>query len=163
KCACCRRIWQLLTDKRSRAGVVLAERFAGGEVVDEKKLRRAVERARAASEKLWESRDPHDPRYPLYQAAETAKDTTANKGLIALGLACWTATVGADASAKVPPSSKRGKAAFEAAHRQAFIILCDYIRDVFGNPFRPVVLDPVWRTPTVTALATAAYEDRHFP
>ena len=34
---------------------------------------------------------------------------------------------------------------------------------VFGNPFRPVVLNPAWRTPIVTALATAAYEDRVLP
>ncbi len=34
------------------------------------------------------------------------------------------------------------------------------LRDIIGNPFRPVALDPAWRTPTVTALATAAYDDR---
>jgi len=34
------------------------------------------------------------------------------------------------------------------------------LRDIFGNPFRPVALDPAWRTPTATALATAAYEER---
>jgi len=37
------------------------------------------------------------------------------------------------------------------------------LHDIFGNPFRPTALDPAWRTPTVTALATAAYEDRHLP
>src|SRR4051812_36057654 len=40
---------------------------------------------------------------------------------------------------------------------------CDYLRDFFGNPFRPIALDPAWQTPTVTALATAAYEDRILP
>ncbi len=34
---------------------------------------------------------------------------------------------------------------------------------VFGNPFRPVCLDPAWRTPTVVALAQAAYDDRILP
>jgi len=37
------------------------------------------------------------------------------------------------------------------------------LRDLFSNPFRPVSFAPVWRTPTVTALATAAYEDRVLP
>ena len=37
------------------------------------------------------------------------------------------------------------------------------VRDIFGNPFRPVPLNPAWRTPTVTAVATAAYEERHLP
>jgi hypothetical protein len=37
------------------------------------------------------------------------------------------------------------------------------LSDVFGNPFRRTALDPAWRTPTVVALATAAYEDRIMP
>jgi hypothetical protein len=39
----------------------------------------------------------------------------------------------------------------------------DAIRCIFGNPFRPVTFDPAWRTPDVTALATAAYEERILP
>lgn len=38
----------------------------------------------------------------------------------------------------------------------------DLIRDIVGNPFRPVALDPVWLTPAVTALATGIYSDRSF-
>jgi hypothetical protein len=37
------------------------------------------------------------------------------------------------------------------------------IRDIFGNPFRPITFFPAWRTPTVLALATAAYEHRLLP
>src|SRR5262249_38284578 len=37
------------------------------------------------------------------------------------------------------------------------------LRCLFGNPFRPIVVDPACRTPTVTALATAAYEERSLP
>jgi hypothetical protein len=36
------------------------------------------------------------------------------------------------------------------------------LRDIFGNPFRPVTLDPTWLTPTVKALAQAIYEERTF-
>src|SRR5262249_55726249 len=36
-------------------------------------------------------------------------------------------------------------------------------RDIFGNPFRPVVLDLARRKPTVTALAQAAYDERIQP
>ncbi|MCE9568122.1 MAG: hypothetical protein K8U57_39470 [Planctomycetes bacterium] len=35
-------------------------------------------------------------------------------------------------------------------------------RDIFGNPFRPVVADPAWLTTTVVALATGIYTDRAF-
>src|SRR5262249_46939836 len=36
-------------------------------------------------------------------------------------------------------------------------------RDLFGNPFRPVAVDPAWRTPAVQAIARAAYEERLLP
>src|SRR5262249_41553793 len=42
--------------------------------------------------------------------------------------------------------------------------LATLFRDVFGPLlFRPVALNRAWRTPTVTALVTAAYEDRPLP
>ena len=34
--------------------------------------------------------------------------------------------------------------------------------DIFGNPFRPVVIDPAWRTAAVVALAKEIYENRAF-
>jgi hypothetical protein len=37
------------------------------------------------------------------------------------------------------------------------------LRDIFGNPFRPVSFNPAWRTPTVVALATAAHDNRILP
>jgi hypothetical protein len=36
------------------------------------------------------------------------------------------------------------------------------LRDIFGNPFRPVAFDPAWRTPTAVALAQQMYESRDF-
>jgi hypothetical protein len=39
---------------------------------------------------------------------------------------------------------------------------CALIRDLFGNPFRPVAFDPVWRSDTVVCLARAMYESRDF-
>jgi hypothetical protein len=43
---------------------------------------------------------------------------------------------------------------------------CNALRDIFGNPFRPVTLDPgwlAWRGGTVRELARVAYEDRRLP
>jgi len=37
-----------------------------------------------------------------------------------------------------------------------------YLRDIFGNPFRPVAFDPAWRTSTAVALAKHMYESRDF-
>lgn len=37
-----------------------------------------------------------------------------------------------------------------------------FLRDIFGNPFRPTTLDQSWLTSTVTALAHAIYQERAF-
>jgi len=36
------------------------------------------------------------------------------------------------------------------------------VRDIFGNPFRPVTFSPAWRTEIAVALATQMYESRDF-
>jgi hypothetical protein len=36
------------------------------------------------------------------------------------------------------------------------------LRDIFGNPFRPVVFDPAWRSSTALAIATGIYDDKAF-
>jgi len=36
------------------------------------------------------------------------------------------------------------------------------LRDIFGNPFRPVAFDPEWRTSTAVALAKQMYDARDF-
>jgi hypothetical protein len=36
------------------------------------------------------------------------------------------------------------------------------LRCIFGNPFRPVALDPAWRTEAVVGLAAGIYADRAF-
>jgi hypothetical protein len=40
---------------------------------------------------------------------------------------------------------------------------CDLLRDLSGNPFRLVSIQPAWLTPTVLSLASVAYEERHLP
>jgi hypothetical protein len=41
-------------------------------------------------------------------------------------------------------------------------IQANLLRGIFGNPFRPVTLNPAWRTSNVTALAQSIYDDRAF-
>jgi hypothetical protein len=36
------------------------------------------------------------------------------------------------------------------------------LRDIFGNPFRPVTVDPAWQTANIVALAQAMYDERAF-
>ena len=44
-------------------------------------------------------------------------------------------------------------------------VQADLFRDIFGNPFRPVALDPAWlhwNAGTVRKMAQAIYDDRAF-
>jgi hypothetical protein len=41
-------------------------------------------------------------------------------------------------------------------------VQADLVRDIFGNPFRPVTLDPRWLTSNVVGLARGIYEDGAF-
>jgi hypothetical protein len=36
------------------------------------------------------------------------------------------------------------------------------LRDMFGNPFRPVAFDPAWRTSTAVTIAKGMYDNRDF-
>ncbi len=45
------------------------------------------------------------------------------------------------------------------AHRRD---IAEWVRDIFGNPFRPITFDPAWRTPEVVALASEIYEQQSF-
>lgn len=49
-------------------------------------------------------------------------------------------------------------ASVKEVHTQA-----DYVRDLFGNPFRPVAFDPAWRSPTAVEIGRRIYEERDFP
>jgi hypothetical protein len=65
--------------------------------------------------------------------------------------------------AALGPKAPERAAEWEAREQAERAHLCPFVRDIFGNPFRPIALDPARRTPTVTALATAAYEERQLP
>jgi hypothetical protein len=40
--------------------------------------------------------------------------------------------------------------------------VCHLVRDIFGNPFKPVRFEPEWRTETAVLLARGMYESRDF-
>ncbi len=42
------------------------------------------------------------------------------------------------------------------------VLSTNLLRDIFGNPFRPVAFDPNWRTATAVGLAQTMYDARHF-
>jgi hypothetical protein len=51
---------------------------------------------------------------------------------------------------------------FDEAKREGDRCLVALIRDIFGNPFRPVALDPAWLTSDVLVLARGIYADQAY-
>src|SRR5262249_19147395 len=61
------------------------------------------------------------------------------------------------------PSRARFRTPSEQDHQREQSLQCQLLRDIFGNPFRPVAIDPTWRTPPVSSLAQAAWVERLRP
>jgi hypothetical protein len=62
-----------------------------------------------------------------------------------------------------PPSFTPENASYWlATTKEASKLACRVIREVFGNPFRPVAFSPEWKTDTAMSLAKQMYEAREF-
>jgi hypothetical protein len=64
------------------------------------------------------------------------------------------------------PLNKRQQALLDVNRLRELAFEQDFqhrlLRDIFGNPFRPVTILPEWRTSTVLTLATGIYDERAF-
>jgi hypothetical protein len=139
-CACCRRVWDLLADERSRRAVEVAERFADG-TADAEELRDAQHGARAAYRRA--ARSPGPLAFRLWLAACLAADAAARRATF-------------DPNKEFFRGAKDRKNKTERTARAA---LC---RDLFGNPFRPVALDRRWLAGDTRKLARVIYAERRF-
>jgi hypothetical protein len=119
--------------------------------------------------------------HAVYRAMETVRGFGARffprDYSSALSHALWAATFESGASiprVNVPPWTDRDRPPFfsrfgrvPAAARNAgtarvSVGLCQRLRDVFGNPCRPVTLNPEWRTRDALLLAQQMYEAQEF-
>ena len=132
-CACCRRAWHLWRDERRREAVEVAERYADG-AVSKAELDRAGYRGEEGV-----LCDPVCDRI----------------GVAVLQIPFQAASYLASAAWREPEDYR----AAEAAER---VVQADLLRDIFGNPFRPIRLDPAWQTQNAVILARTIYEERRF-
>jgi hypothetical protein len=142
-CACCRRIWHLLRDVRSRQGVETAERFA-----DHAVKRKELHRANMNASTVVRAATANGCRSPAYNAAFAALAVTEKEQVGYWAFFSQTVDYVRLASDTNPLVEQQA---------QTTIIF-----DIFGNPFRPVTFNPAWRTGNVTAIAQAIYEERRF-
>jgi hypothetical protein len=152
---CCRRIWQLLTDDRSREAVNVAELFADG-MVSEQEVETAGAEAHTAMRESVLARQAGGYTVPeMYtHSVRAAWFTTIPEEFIDVEAAL--AIVSANSLIARDLSSPLGSRESEKA------VCSSTLRDIFGNPFRPVAFDPSWRTSTAVALASQMYESRDF-
>jgi hypothetical protein len=155
-CGCCReRLWSLLTDKRSREAIEVAERYADG-AADWPELRAAHSAACAAGEAIRRTyasgRTAEYYRVTVAANAAQAAAMTAHRQSGARGVA---GLVFSTVYYGVGLNDEARRDAERAAH-------LELVRCVFGDTLRPVAFDPAWRTPAAVALARTAYEERRF-
>ena len=59
-------------------------------------------------------------------------------------------------------NKKKRRRKWSQGYSSEAIVHADFLRDIFGNPFRPVAFVPEWRTSSAVALADAMYQSRDF-
>ncbi len=142
-CACCRRVWHLLTDERSRQAVEVAERFADGlesrmELATVRVGARAVARAPAVPSALHQ-----------YKAAQMAEIAVADALPVSIAQGV----------------TRHASAGYTDRWAEGLTAQAHLVRDIF-NPFAAVTVDPTWLSwheGMIAQLAQAAYEERELP
>jgi hypothetical protein len=147
--ACCRRIWHLMSDPRARRAVEALERFADDPSAEVE--REGALNALLSDEDVWRKQSG-----PQSRAMSAATECAGANGVDYLRLAMNVAEDCGGAIAS--PDGTLDEAAYAAEER----VQCEFIRDMFGNPFRPVTFAAAWRTGVVLALAHGIYDSRDF-
>jgi hypothetical protein len=133
-CGTARLNWQWLTKKVFRRAIEVAERFADGEATAAQ-LDQAYTKAMLTKPKEDEADFSTERRASIYYSSKQALYTAAEDA--------WTA-------------------AYYSQREACNVEECGVVRDVFGNPFRPVTFDPRWRLADAVGVARAIYDERAF-
>ncbi len=172
--ACCRRIDRLLPHKGQRIALDVAEQFADG-IVSLAPLAEACGQAKAyaglASCAVAAACTPIVPLCPKCAAPMSLRH--GQRGLLFHECSSAPKCPEACPSLQGIVGYATGVAAEAAVceHTMGYEMACNaevseqsqLMRDIIGNPFRAVSINPTWLTPTVLGLARATYDNRTLP
>jgi hypothetical protein len=147
-CACCRRVWNLMSDERLKKALDKLEGVADNARLDQQR----IEASKLAAAFRQQHYDEVGKEEEISIAAELW--STAQKAIWRVAAACGEGAAAAFAWANVSEFNKRQQ---EERKNQVQLL-----RDILGNPFRPITLNPSWLTSTVTTLAQQMYDSRDF-
>ena len=144
-CGCCRRVLHLLPNELCWKAIDLAERFADG---------------LAADSEMYEVEDAVNAYWLNHEKSEEFATSAELLACQAVGIAVNCDNPVAHFAAGYALDAATAKRCNIRESESA--IQCELLRDVFGNPFRLLVLEATWRTPPVVNLAQSVYDDRTF-
>jgi hypothetical protein len=165
--ACCRHIWHLLGDWRVTEAVEKAEQYAD-KASALQELRIAYDNAEVACIEAYHAvHDPEGREATTWKIPPSFFDITMD--------ACAAATAASHAANPHNTSALEGAARYarealarcddskrQSSMKDEQVAQADLFRDIFGNPSRPVPVNPAWQTNNVLALAQTIYDDRAF-
>jgi hypothetical protein len=146
--ACSARFRHLLYDERSRQAVEAANSFVEGKITH----RERVKIAAAAWEAANEAKADGQTGAAIAAAVAAARMVDGDWPLFAQ---------------RFGSSGELGQQYAWSALQDAIFLVdgeeeCAWLRDLFGNPFRPARVDPSWLSSNVRGVAQAIYEERAF-
>ncbi len=149
--ACARRVLPAHADVEMIEALAIAELYADGLArrQDLKRSREALTKTQSARARRWSSLySDHIRSVPAWHAN---REQIARAAGAVTRCCAWSSTrrvFGGSVSMTYPDAELAAQAVL--------------LRDIFGNPFRPVALDPDWLTSDVLLLAGGIYEERAF-
>jgi hypothetical protein len=168
--AACRRVAHLLPNAGYAAVIEWAEQYSDG-LADRGAFLSHSRRLAGATRKRHPAATDAAIRAVLSLGPESAPDAATLQAVDARGFeamagaGCVSPTLTHAGASRVIQDAWGSvtHAVFDRACEAEELALADLVREVFGNPFRPVAISPAWRTPQVVALAQAAYDQRELP
>jgi hypothetical protein len=156
--ACCQHVWHLLRDERSQKAVRVAEQFAEG-IATKEELQAACAAAWEAVEVMDDAARRAEKLGEDQARAMWSEDMAARAASFSAEIEFPEfATVAAEARI-LQYLPQLGRSSAEDQEQES---LCRLVREIFGNPFRPVSFNQAWGTPAAIRLAQGIYDGRTF-